>query len=69
MFVVGSLFSNVATGTGFAATAIAVGGFLFHVTPALSGATDDELRWATVVGGLIGFGIAMLVILLSVSID
>jgi hypothetical protein len=47
------------------AAAIAVCGFLAHAGPALSGADEKRLRFATVVGGLIGFAIASLVIVLS----
>lgn len=69
MFVIGSLVSSIATGAGLAAAAIAVSGFLFHAAPALSGAPEERLRWATVVGGLIGAGCALLVIVLSAFID
>ena len=69
MLVIGSLVSTASSGTGLAATAIAVSGFLLHSVPALSGASDGELRRATVVGGLVGFGGALLVILLSAFID
>jgi hypothetical protein len=69
MFVIGSLVSNVSAGTGLAATAIAVAGFLLHAVPALSGASEETLRRATVTGGLLGFIGALLVILLSAFID
>jgi hypothetical protein len=63
--VVGSLVSDAATVAGLTAAAIAVTGFLLHAGPALSGATEDELRRATVVSGLLGFGAAVFVMLLS----
>jgi hypothetical protein len=35
---------------------IAVGGFLGHMRPGLSGGSDGELRRATTIGGLVGLG-------------
>jgi hypothetical protein len=67
--VVGSIASSAGTVTGVAAGSIAVVGFLFHAAPALSGGTEEELRRATVVGGLIGFLIAVGVMVLSAIID
>jgi hypothetical protein len=48
--------------------AIAIGGFLCHAKPALSGASEVELRRATAIGGLTGLGISSLVVVLSAFI-
>jgi hypothetical protein len=68
MIVTGSLASDFAAGFGMAAAAIAVCGFLAHAAPALSGAGERRLRFATVVGGLIGFVFAVFVVVLSALI-
>jgi hypothetical protein len=60
--VVGSLVSNAATTVGFMAASIAVGGFIAHAGPALTNQSDSKLRYATVVGGLAGLGIAALIV-------
>ncbi|MGH6741979.1 MAG: hypothetical protein ACREDY_23635 [Bradyrhizobium sp.] len=60
MLIIGSLVGNAATCTGFVAASIAVVGFLLHATPAFYGASEVTIRRATVAGGLIGFGLAML---------
>jgi hypothetical protein len=62
MFVIASIFSYAAAGVGFMAASIAVGGFIAHVRPTLARQGDRELRFATVVGGLCGLVIAILVI-------
>jgi hypothetical protein len=67
--VIASLMSSSATGVGLVAAAIAVGGFLAHAGPALSGADEQRLRKATVRGGIGGIVIAACVILLSVLAD
>jgi len=69
MLVVASLMSTAATGAGFAAASIAVCGFLLHVAPALSRESDVKVRRATVIGGLIGFVLAVVVMLLSALLD
>jgi len=69
MVVAGSILSSVSSGVGMTAAAIAVGGFAFHAAPALFGKHDEELRRATVIGGLIGFSGALFVILLSALMD
>jgi hypothetical protein len=68
MVVTGSIVDTVATGTGLLAGAIAVGGFISHVGPALSGSSEKRVRQATVLGGLAGFGFGVLVIVLSAYI-
>jgi len=65
---VGSIVSPFATDFGLLAAAIAVGGFLAHALPALSGASDEKLRRATVGGGLGGIGFGLCVIVLSAFI-
>lgn len=64
--LVGSILSHASAVCGFMATSIAVGGFLAHVRPALGGAGDSELRYATVAGGLIGLVVAILVTAISI---
>jgi hypothetical protein len=67
--VVGSIVSSSATGAGLMAAGIAVGGFLLHAAPALSGSPDERLRRRTVLGGLAGFACAIFIIVLSAFID
>jgi hypothetical protein len=66
---VGPLLSISATIVGLMAGGIAVGGFLGHAGPSLSGKSDQELRRATTLGGLIGLGIAIGVVLLSAYVN
>jgi hypothetical protein len=47
------------------AASIAVFGFAAHVKPALSGAGEEKLRQATVIGGLAGLVVSLLVMVLS----
>jgi hypothetical protein len=51
---------------GLMAGAIAIGGFIGHAQPSLSGKSDLELRRATTIGGLGGLGIGVLLIALPV---
>jgi hypothetical protein len=69
MLVVGSIANSAASGFGMTAAAIAVFGFVAHIKPALSGAGEKELREATLMGGMVGLGAALLVIVLSALID
>jgi hypothetical protein len=69
MFIAGSLVINLATGMGLVAASVAVFGFLLHVAPVLSGASEEAVRRATVAGGLIGVGLSVFVILLSAFTD
>jgi heme/copper-type cytochrome/quinol oxidase subunit 1 len=69
MFPVGSIIQAASTDAGLMAASIAVGGFVLHVIPALSGAPDHRLRRATVTGGLWGLAVAFLIIVLSAFID
>jgi len=48
------------------AASIAVGGFIAHVGPALAGEDETKVRAATVIGGLGGLAVAVLVIVGSV---
>jgi hypothetical protein len=57
--------SDSATGAGLTAAAIAVGGFIAHIEPALSNADEQRLRKATVKGGIGGIWAAVVVIVLS----
>jgi hypothetical protein len=65
VIVVGTILGQSVTLVGFMAGAIAVGGFLGHAGPVLAGWREEELRRATVVGGLWGIGGAIFVIVLS----
>jgi hypothetical protein len=62
---IGSLVSSAATVSGLMVASIAVCGFLAHAKPAIGGKSDAELKTATVVGGLFGFLLATLVVVLS----
>jgi hypothetical protein len=57
--------SQSATIVGLLAGSIAVGGFLGHARPSLASEPDTELRRATTTGGLIGLGVALLLMALS----
>jgi hypothetical protein len=65
--VLATLTNDVATAFGLAAAAIAVCGFIAHVKPALSGADEQQLRRATLRGGIAGIVLATSVIVLSAS--
>jgi hypothetical protein len=66
MFGTDSILDQFAALAALMAAGIAVGGFLGHAGPALRGERDDKLRWATAVGGLAGFGlVTLLVVVLS----
>jgi len=60
-----TLMSDVTTGAGLMAAAIAIGGFLAHIRPALAHADEQQLRAATVKGGVVGTVGASAVIVLS----
>lgn len=63
--IVGALFLDAAAGAGMLAAAIAVGGFLAHAGPTFFGADEKKIREATVVGGLGGLLVALVIIVLS----
>lgn len=65
MVTTGSIASGAATDAGLMAASIAVFGFLAHAWPALSRAPEDDIRWATAIGGLFGCALALAVIFLS----
>jgi hypothetical protein len=65
MFVLATLLDQSASAVGLVAAAIAVGGFLGHAGLALGGSTEEELRAATVAGGLWGTVGAAFIIVLS----
>jgi hypothetical protein len=64
-----SIASDFATGVGLLAGMIAVTGFLSHARPVLSGDSENEIRRATVFGGVAGFVIGALVIVLSAFVS
>jgi len=64
-----TLLNQFATGAGLMAAGIAVGGFIFHAGPALTGTPEEELRPITVVGGLFGLAVAIFVIVLSACLS
>jgi hypothetical protein len=66
MFGGALLLSQSATIVGLMAGWIAVGGFIGHAWPSLSGGSDDELRRRTTIGGLIGLAFAALTVMSAV---
>lgn len=64
-----TLMTYATSAAGLIAAAIAVGGFLAHARPALSGADERRLRAVTVIGGIWGSGVAIAVIVLSAMTD
>jgi hypothetical protein len=63
------LLTQSATIVGLLAGSIAVGGFLGHAPPSMSGQPEAKLRRDTTVGGLYGMGLAMGLIVLSVFVN
>jgi len=68
MPVVASIASNIANGIGLLAGMIAVTGFLAHARPVLAGDPEEEIRQSMVRGGVIGFAVGSIVIVLSALI-
>ena len=68
MVVVGTVLSQSATIVGLMAGTIAVGGFIAHAGPALSGQHDEGLRRATTIGGLGGLVGAVFLIVWSAAV-
>lgn len=66
--LVATLLDRSATVAGFMAAAIAVGGFLAHAGPALTGKDERRLRRAVVIGGLWGVAGVIFVVVLSAII-
>jgi hypothetical protein len=66
VLVAASTVGQFAEGLGLTAAAMGVAGFLMHAPRALQGRDERSLREATAVGGLMGFAIATVVIVLSV---
>jgi hypothetical protein len=62
MLAIGSIVSDAATGVGFLAGSIAVGGFIGHLPSILMRQEDEEVALATVAGGVIGLVGALFVI-------
>jgi hypothetical protein len=65
MLPIGSIAGDFATAVGILAGMIAVGGFVGHAPSVLDRASDREIQQATVVGGLTGGVIGILVVVLS----
>jgi hypothetical protein len=65
MVLLGPIVGEFATGAGLLAGMIAVCGFIAHAGPTLSGASEEEIRQATVTGGMAGLGIGVFVVVLS----
>jgi uncharacterized protein with PQ loop repeat len=65
MLIIGSIAGDFAAALGLFAGAIAVLGFLAQALPTLSGASDQEIKKAMVIGGLAGCLCAIFVMLLS----
>jgi uncharacterized protein with PQ loop repeat len=59
-------FTNDAAGAfGFVAAAIAVFGFLGQAPSAIAKKEDAAVRAATVIGGLFGFGLGLIIIIVG----
>jgi hypothetical protein len=69
MLVLGSVAGDFGVGVGVLAGMIAVTGFLAHAGPTLGGASEAEVRRAMVRGGLAGFTVGAVVIVLSAFIS
>jgi hypothetical protein len=69
MLVLGSFMGDFGAAVGVLAGMIAVTGFLAHAGPALSGASEEEVRRAMVRGGLGGFAGGSFVVVLSAFIS
>ena len=69
MLVFGSVAGDFGAAVGVLAGMIAVTGFLAQAGPALSGASEVEVRRAMVRGGLTGFAAGAFVIVLSAFIS
>ena len=65
MLAYAAFVDGAATVSGLTAALVAVGGFIAHARPALSGADERRVREATVVGGLGGLVLAALAIFVS----
>lgn len=63
----GAFLSQSATIVGLMAGGIAVGGFLGHAGPSLSGGSELKLRRGTTTGGLVGLSFAVLLVALSAA--
>jgi hypothetical protein len=65
MVLLGPIVAEFATAAGLLAGMIAVCGFIAHAGPTLSGASEKEIRQATVIGGMAGLAIGSFVVVLS----
>jgi hypothetical protein len=65
MLIVGSIVSDAATGVGFLAGSIAVGGFIGHLPAALTRKEEEVVAFATVGGGTAGLVFALLVLVVA----
>ncbi|HET9197195.1 MAG TPA: hypothetical protein VFN92_02930 [Solirubrobacterales bacterium] len=54
--------NDAAASAGFVGASIAICGFLGQIKPALAREEDPAVRSATVIGGMIGLGVAGLVL-------
>jgi uncharacterized membrane protein len=65
----GTLINDFASGVGLIAACIAVCGFLSQVPPALAKEDDKAVRAATVVGGVGGLVLAVILIVTAFLIE
>lgn len=65
MLTSASIAADFGTAVGVFAGTIAIAGFLAHATPVLRGASYQEIRHATVIGGLAGCVASVFVVVLS----
>jgi hypothetical protein len=69
MTMTASIVSDFGTAVGALAGMIVVGGFLAHAWPVLDGASEREVQQATVQGGLVGFSLGAVVVVLSAVVS
>jgi hypothetical protein len=65
MVLVAPVVGELATCAGLLGATMALGGFIAHAKPVLSGASEEEIRRATIVGGVIGLVGSLSVVVLS----
>jgi len=63
--VTASIASEFGSDVGVLAGMIAIGGFLAHARPVLDADDEEQIRQATVRGGLVGLCAGVLVVVLS----
>lgn len=67
--IAATLMGYAVPASGLLAALIVVSGFVAHARPALRGASEEELREATTIGGIAGLAIGSVVMVLSAVLD